>query len=77
MRIIIHKDGQEQSVKQDRLQRFLEKGWQTLAQPIPEKISKPTSKIKIVEATADVLANVVFEVKPTEDQLPTETNKEI
>ena len=77
MRIIIHKDGQEQSVKQDRLQRFLEKGWQTLAQPIPEKISKPTSKIKIVEATADVLTKVVFEAKPTEDQLPTETNKEI
>lgn len=77
MRIIIHKDGQEQSIKEDKLQRFLEKGWQTIAQPIPEKISKPTSKIKIVEANADVVTEAVFEVKPAEDNLPTETNKEI
>jgi hypothetical protein len=76
MRIIITKDGQEQSVKEDKLQRFMEKGWQTIAQPIPENISTWSTRV-VVEANADVLTEAVFEVKPVEDNLPTETNKEI
>lgn len=51
MRIEIYKDGIKKAVKEDRLLRFLEQGWQTSAEPAPKKTSKPKLKI---EATADV-----------------------
>lgn len=51
MRIEIFKDGESRWVKPDRLNRFLELGWQT-AQPEPKKVSKPKA---VVKASADVV----------------------
>lgn len=54
MRVEIFKDDQHQWVKPDRLQRFLEQGWQLVAEPAPKKVS---NKVKVdvkVQAVADV-----------------------
>lgn len=50
-RVTIFKNGQSQLIKQDRIERFLEQGWQLVAEPAPKKVSLP--KVK-VEASADV-----------------------
>jgi len=52
MRIEITKAGETQSVKQDRLQRFLEQGWHLTAEPAPKIVSGSKAKVK---ATADVI----------------------
>lgn len=49
MRVTIYKGTQVRDVKEDRLARFLEQGWQT-AQPVTEK-PKPKA---IVKAKAEV-----------------------
>lgn len=51
MRIQIFLEGESRWVKPDRLNRFLELGWQT-AQPEPKKVSKPKA---VVKASADVV----------------------
>jgi hypothetical protein len=71
MRIEIFKDDSRQWVKQDRLQRFLDQGWQT-AQSAPKKVSLT----KAVKATiVKVEAEVVKEEIPLEEApqtMPTE-----
>lgn len=52
MRITIFKDQEQQQIKADRLQRFLDLGWQTLQPESPKKSTRP--KVK-VEASADVV----------------------
>lgn len=51
MRIEMTRDGRTYWAKEQDVQRFLDRGWQT-AQPTTKKISKP--KVK-VEAVADVV----------------------
>ncbi len=53
MRIEIIKGDQRQWIKEDRLQRFLEQGWQLVAEPAPKKVSKG-AKEKVV-AQADII----------------------
>lgn len=53
MRVEIIKGDQTQWIKEDRLTRFLEQGWQLVAEPAPKKVSKG-SKEKVV-AHADVI----------------------
>ena len=71
MRIEIFKDDETQWVKPDRLERFLEKGWQT-AQSAPKKISLTrTVKATIVKAEAEVVKEeIVLEQEP--QTMPTE-----
>lgn len=52
-RITIYKGDETREVKEDRLQRFLEQGWQLVAEPAPKKVSKG-SKEKVV-AQADII----------------------
>ena len=61
MRIEINKDGETQWIKPDRLERFLEQGWQLVAEPAPKK----PSKAKPLKVTAD--AEVVEEEYTQED----------
>ena len=65
MRIEIFKDDETQWVKPDRLERFLEKGWQT-AQSAPKKVSLTrTVKATIVKAEAEVVKEeIVLEQEP-------------
>ena len=65
MRIEIFKDDEKQWVKPDRLERFLEKGWQT-AQSAPKKVSLTrTVKATIVKAEAEVVKEeIVLEQEP-------------
>ena len=71
MRIEIFKDDETQWVKPDRLERFLEKGWQT-AQSAPKKVSLTrTVKATIVKAEAEVVKEeIVLEQEP--QTMPTE-----
>ena len=71
MRIEIFKDDEKQWVKPDRLERFLEKGWQT-AQSAPKKVSLTrTVKATIVKAEAEVVKEeIVLEQEP--QTMPTE-----
>jgi len=55
MRVEIIKDGQTQSVKPERLERFLEQGWQLVAEPAPKKVSNKVITEVVVQATADVI----------------------
>ena len=52
-RITIYKGDQQRAVKEDRLERFLEQGWQLFAEPAPKKVSK-APKEKVV-AKADII----------------------
>jgi hypothetical protein len=52
MRIKIYKGDEQQQIKADRLDRFLERGWQVSEPALPKKSTKP--KVK-VEASADVV----------------------
>ena len=65
MRIEIFKDDETQWVKPDRLERFLEKGWQT-AQSAPKKVSLTrTVKATIVKAEAEVVKEeIALEQEP-------------
>ena len=73
MRIEIFKDDESQWVKEDRLQRFLEKGWQT-AQSAPKKVSL-TKTIRPVIVKAE--AEVVKEEIPNEEAPQTMPTKPI
>lgn len=55
MRVEIIKDGETQSVKPERLERFLEQGWQLVAEPAPKKVSNKVITDVVVQATADVI----------------------
>lgn len=55
MRVEITKDGETQSVKPERLERFLEQGWQLVAEPAPKKVSNKVIADVKVQATADVI----------------------
>ena len=57
MRIQIVKDGKTDWVKPDRLQRFLDNGWQQ-AQPSPER---PSKSKPIPEVTVEAIAEVITE----------------
>jgi hypothetical protein len=71
MRIEIFKDDEIQWVKPDRLQRFLEKGWQT-AQSAPKKISLTrTVKATIVKAEAEVVKEEI-PLEEAPQTMPTE-----
>ena len=65
MRIEIFKDGETQWVKEDRLERFLEKGWQT-AQSAPKKVSLTrTVRPVIVKVEAEVVKEeIALEQEP-------------
>jgi len=54
MRVEIKKGDQIRSVKENNIQRFLEQGWQRVAQPAPEKV-KPKAAVK---AKADLIEGV-------------------
>lgn len=72
MRIEIFKDDQRQWVKQDRLDRFLEQGWQT-AQPESRKISLSRAvKPKIVKAEAEVVSEENPQEEAPQITMPTE-----
>jgi len=71
MRIEIFKDDETQWVKPDRLQRFLEKGWQT-AQSAPKKVSLTrTVKATIVKAEAEVVKEEI-PLEEAPQTMPTE-----
>jgi hypothetical protein len=71
MRIEIFKDDETQWVKEDRLQRFLEKGWQT-AQSAPKKVSLTrTVKATIVKAEAEVVKEEI-PLEEAPQTMPTE-----
>lgn len=65
MRIEIFKDDETQWVKPDRLERFLEKGWQT-AQSAPKKVSLTrTVRPVIVKVEAEVVKEeIALEQEP-------------
>lgn len=76
MRIEIFKDDIRQWVKQDRLQRFLDQGWQT-AQSAPKKISlSRTVKPVIVKAEAEVVKEEVPKEEAPQLTMPTEPKGE-
>lgn len=76
MRIEIFKDDSRQFVKEDRLQRFLDQGWQT-AQSAPKKVS-PSKSIKplIVRAEAEVVKEEVPKEEAPQITMPTEPEGE-
>lgn len=61
-RIDIFKGDEVKNVKENRLERFLEQGWQLVAEPAPKKISKAVKTDKEVKVTAN--ADVVKEEDP-------------
>lgn len=74
MRIQVYKDDQQQLVKEDRLQRFLDQGWRVQAEPDTKK----TSRKPRVEAQAEIVQSIemdVIDVIDVLDETPTETNK--
>jgi hypothetical protein len=71
MRIEIFKDDSRQWVKQDRLQRFLDQGWQT-AQSAPKKVSLTKAvKATIVKAEAEVVKEEI-PLEEAPQTMPTE-----
>ena len=63
MRIDMEKDGQTQTVKEDRIQRFLDQGWRVKAEPEPKKHSKGKVLPKVkIEADAVVVKADVAEI---------------
>ena len=76
MRIEIFKDDQRQWVKEDRLQRFLDQGWQT-AQSVPKKVSLTrTVKPVIVRAEAEVKREEIPQEEAPQITMPTEPEGE-
>jgi hypothetical protein len=76
MRIEIFKDDVRQWVKEDRLQRFLDQGWQT-AQSAPKKVSLSKSvKPLIVRAEAEVVKEEVPKEEAPQITMPTEPEGE-
>lgn len=72
MRIQVFKDDQSQWVKEDRLQRFLDQGWQT-AQSAPKKVSLTrTVKPVIVKAEAEVVREENPQEEAPQITMPTE-----
>jgi len=61
MRIEIEKDGQSQLVKLERLQRFLDEGWEVSMSDHPEDSSD--RKVQ-VEVTAEVVEEPSKQVEP-------------
>ena len=55
MRIQIEKDDATQWVKPDRVERFLEQGWQLVAEPAPKKVSNQVIADVVVNVNADVI----------------------
>lgn len=76
MRVEIFKDDLRQWVKEDRLQRFLEQGWQT-AQSAPKKVSlSRTVKPMIVKAEAEVTREENPQEEAPQITMPTEPEGE-
>ena len=72
MRIEIFKDDVRQWVKEDRLQRFLDQGWQT-AQSAPKKVSLSRAvKPVIVKAEAEVVKEEIPKEEAPQITMPTE-----
>lgn len=73
MRIEIIKDGNTEWIKPDRLQRFLDQGWQMVAEPAPKKPSVvPDVK---VEVDAEVIEATDFVEEDDDLEMPTEDDK--
>lgn len=66
MRIEISKGDQRQWIKEDRLNRFLEQGWQLVAEPDPKKVSNKA----IIEVKVEAHADIINEEKYDEDYNP-------
>lgn len=76
MRIEIFKDEMTQWVKPDRLQRFLDQGWQT-AQSAPKKVSLSRAvKPLIVKVEAEVVKEEVPKEEAPQITMPTEPEGE-
>lgn len=78
MRVEITKDGITDLVKPDRLQRFLDQGWQLVAEPAPKKPSiVPDYQVEVDAEVieAEVLDQEEVEVEDQDLEMPTEDNK--
>lgn len=71
MRINVYKGDQVQSVKEDRLSRFLDQGWRVEAEPDAKKISKRPK----VEAVAEVIVEDQVVEVIEDEQTPTDNLK--
>lgn len=71
MRVEIKKGDEVKSVKSDRLNRFLEQGWQLVAAPAPKKLSNKAIVDVRVEATAEVVEEEDPELEAPLFKLPT------
>lgn len=71
MRVDMEKDGQTQSVKDDRIQRFLDQGWRVKAEPEPKNNSRSRvmPKAKITADAVVVKADSLVEDKDYDPDL--------